>query len=200
MPKLPLSIIATEVFYWEGIAMVQEILDAPKIKTTLNRLAHEIIEQTPKDLPVTLVGMQNRCDVIANILAAKIEQFAPDKGIKVVSINPRAFRDDLTEEQKTRPKLFEASLIENQIVIIVDDVLYTGRTMRAAIDGVLASGRAKQILLAALVDRGHREIPLKPDFVGKNLPTKQDESIRVVLDKAGTNVISVQLVPQELTN
>lgn len=117
--------------------MVQEILDAPKIKTTLNRLAHEIIEQTPKDLPVTLVGMQNRGDVIANILATKIEQFAPDKGIKVVSINPRAFRDDLTEEQKTRPKLFEASLIDNQIVIIVDDVLYTGRTMRAAIDGCL---------------------------------------------------------------
>ena len=156
------------------------IMDADGIRRALQRIAHEIIERDPQLAQVVLAGIPSRGVEIAKRIAGfirGIEKIDIDTGIIDVAMH----RDDVG----TRPELpvVRASKLpvplEERTVIIVDDVLYTGRTVRAAMDAINSFGRPAQIQLAALIDRGHRELPIRADYVGKNLPTRANEKVRV---------------------
>jgi len=156
------------------------IMDADGIRRALQRIAHEIIERDPQLAQVVLAGIPSRGVEIAQRIAEfirGIEKIDIDTGIIDVAMH----RDDVG----TRPELpvVRASKLpvplEERTVIIVDDVLYTGRTVRAAMDAINSFGRPAQIQLAALIDRGHRELPIRADYVGKNLPTAANEKVRV---------------------
>ncbi len=156
------------------------IVDAEAIRQALRRIAHEIIERNPQLARVVLAGIPSRGVEIAKRIAdfiRGIEKIDIDTGIIDVAMH----RDDVG----TRPELpvVRASKLpvplEERTVIIVDDVLYTGRTVRAAMDAINSFGRPAQIQLAALIDRGHRELPIRADYVGKNLPTAANEKVRV---------------------
>jgi pyrimidine operon attenuation protein/uracil phosphoribosyltransferase len=156
------------------------IMDADGIRRALQRIAHEIIERDPQLAQVVLAGIPSRGVEIAKRIAdfiRGIEKIDIDTGIIDVAMH----RDDVG----TRPELpvVRASKLpvplEERTVIIVDDVLYTGRTVRAAMDAINSFGRPARIQLAALIDRGHRELPIRADYVGKNLPTRANEKVRV---------------------
>jgi pyrimidine operon attenuation protein / uracil phosphoribosyltransferase len=156
------------------------IMDADGIRRALQRIAHEIIERDPQLAQVVLAGIPSRGVEIAQRIAEfirGIEKIDIDTGIIDVAMH----RDDVG----TRPELpvVRASKLpvplEERTVIIVDDVLYTGRTVRAAMDAINSFGRPARIQLAALIDRGHRELPIRADYVGKNLPTRANEKVRV---------------------
>jgi len=158
------------------------IMDAEAIRRGLRRIAHEIIERNPQLASVVLAGIPSRGVEIAQRIAAfirEIEKVAIETGVIDVAMH----RDDVG----TRPELpvVRASKLplplEGCTVIIVDDVLYTGRTIRAAMDAINSFGRPDRIQLATLVDRGHRELPIRADYVGKNLPTAATEKVRVQL-------------------
>ena len=156
------------------------IMDADGIRRALQRIAHEIIERDPQLAQIVLAGIPSRGVEIAKRIAdfiRGIEKIDIDTGIIDVAMH----RDDVG----TRPELpvVRASKLpvplEERTVIIVDDVLYTGRTVRAAMDAINSFGRPARIQLAALIDRGHRELPIRADYVGKNLPTRANEKVRV---------------------
>src|SRR5437667_3966049 len=158
------------------------IMDAEAIRRALRRTAHEIIEGNPNRESVVLAGIPSRGVEIARRIAAfirEIEKTDVDTGVIDVAMH----RDDVGT-RKELPVVHASKLpvpLENRTVIIVDDVLYTGRTVRAAMDAINSFGRPARIQLAVLVDRGHRELPIRPDYVGKNFPTHRDERIHVQL-------------------
>lgn len=157
------------------------VLSGDDIRRALARISHEILERNGGNRELVLVGVQTRGVYIANRLATNIEQFegfAPPVG----SLDPRLFRDDPEQasNQPVRPTSIPVSL-EGRPVVLVDDVLYTGRTVRAALNALSDFGRASRIQFAALVDRGHRELPIRPDYIGKNIPTGKDERVMVKL-------------------
>jgi pyrimidine operon attenuation protein/uracil phosphoribosyltransferase len=157
------------------------VLTADEIRRALARISHEILERNAGNHWLALVGIQTRGVYIARRLAANIEQFegfTPPVG----SLDPRLYRDDPEQASvhPVRPTIIPVSL-EDRPVVLVDDVLFTGRTVRAALNALSDFGRASLIQFAALVDRGHRELPIRPDFVGKNIPTAQDERVHVKL-------------------
>ena len=169
----------------ENSSAAVPIMDAEAIRRALQRIAHEIIEGNPQLSKVVLAGIPSRGVEIAQRIAAfihRIENIAIETGVIDVAMH----RDDVG----TRPELpvVRASKLplplEERTVIIVDDVLYTGRTARAAMDAINSFGRPARIQLAALVDRGHRELPIRPDYVGKNLPTSVAEKVRVRIGSA----------------
>lgn len=159
-----------------------EVLSAEDLSRALVRMAHEIIERNHGISNVVLIGLQTGGVPIAERLAeifVDIEGAAPLLG----SLDVAFYRDDIG----LRPVLPEAATeipcdLTGKIVVLVDDVLFTGRTVRAALNALSDFGRAAQIQLAAVVDRGHRELPIRPDFVGKNLPTSREEAVDVSLD------------------
>ncbi len=158
------------------------VLDAPSIDRSLVRIAHEIIERNKNLSGVGLVGIQTRGVPLARRMAARlaaIEGTAPPVGLLDINL----YRDDLSRIAD-HPVLRRTEIpfdLDEAIVILVDDVLFTGRTVRAALDALMDLGRPRQIQLAVLVDRGHRELPVKADFVGKNLPTAVTERVDVHL-------------------
>jgi aspartate carbamoyltransferase catalytic subunit len=158
------------------------ILDPEKIDRTLTRIAHEILEKNKTPAEVRFVGIMTRGVPLAHRLAAKIKQFeGVEVPVGVLDIN--LYRDDVGMTQD-RPVLHKTEIpfrIEGRRVVLVDDVLFTGRTIRAALDGLMDLGRPKAIQLAVLVDRGHRELPIRADYVGKNVPTSLDETVEVHL-------------------
>ncbi len=169
----------------ENSSAAVPIMDAEAIRRALQRIAHEIIEGNPQLSKVVLAGIPSRGVEIAQRIAAfvhRIENIDIETGVIDVAMH----RDDVG----TRPELpvVRASKLplplEERTVIIVDDVLYTGRTARAAMDAINSFGRPARIQLAALVDRGHRELPIRPDYVGKNLPTSAAEKVRVRIGSA----------------
>ncbi len=165
----------------DAMADARVVLSGDDIRRALARISHEILERNGGDHDLVLVGVQTRGVFIANRLAANIERyegFAPPVG----SLDPRLFRDDPQHAsgQPVRPTTIPGSL-EGRPVVLVDDVLYTGRTVRAALNALSDFGRASRIQFAALVDRGHRELPIRPDYIGKNIPTGQDERVMVRL-------------------
>ncbi len=181
------------------------LLDADAIGRTLTRIAHEIIEADPSLDEVALVGIQTRGVPLAKRLARLIEERtgeAPPLG----AVDITFYRDDVSVRGgeaplAPQPVVRETSLdfsLDGRTVILVDDVLYTGRTIRAAIDALFDYGRPARVQLAVLVDRGHRELPIRPDYVGKNLPTARAERIQVQLVEVD-EVDSVLLisVPEE---
>jgi pyrimidine operon attenuation protein / uracil phosphoribosyltransferase len=157
------------------------VITADDMRRALARIAHEVLERNQGSRQLIIVGIQTRGVHIARRLADNIERiegWRPEAG----ALDPRMYRDDpeAAARHPVRPTQLPKS-IEGRPVVLVDDVLYTGRTIRAAMDALLDFGRASRIQLAVLVDRGHRELPIRPDYVGKNIPTAHDERIQVRL-------------------
>ena len=181
------------------------LLDAEALSRTLSRIAHEIIEGNPDLDEVALVGIQTRGVPLAQRLARLIEErsgTAPELG----AVDITFYRDDVTVRGgeaplAPQPVVRETLLdfpLEGRTVVLVDDVLYTGRTIRAAVEGLFDYGRPARVQLAVLVDRGHRELPIRPDYVGKNLPTSRGERIQVQLVEVDeVDAVLLVSVPEE---
>lgn len=157
------------------------ILSEEQLRRSLIRISHEILERNPDAGAVALIGMERRGVDIARRIAGMIEEFE-GVHLDVGSLDPRLYRDDpdSASAQPVLPTEIGFS-IEGRPVVLVDDVLYTGRTVRAAMDALRDFGRPSSIQLAVLVDRGHRELPIRADYVGKNVPTARTEDIQVAL-------------------
>ena len=156
------------------------LMDSAAMHRAVTRMAHEIIEQLEPLENVMLVGIRRRGIPLANRLA---ETIARCEGVRVPvgEVDITLYRDDLTRIAD-QPNVSGSQLpmdVTGKTVVLVDDVIYTGRTARAAMEAVLAQGRAERITLAVLIDRGHRELPIRPDFVGKNIPTSRTERVGV---------------------
>lgn len=173
------------------------LMDSEGIRRALTRIAHEIVEKNKGVDNVVLVGIRTRGVPIAERLAENIEKIEgkkPPVGVLDITL----YRDDLSTlayQPIVRPTELPVD-ITGKIVVLVDDVLYTGRTIRAALDAIIDNGRPKTIQLAVLVDRGHRELPIRADFVGKNVPTSSKEVISVQLQATdeAENVILREVV------
>jgi len=168
-------------------------MDAVKIDRTLTRMAHEILEKNRELEDLVLVGIRSRGVPLAERLAGKIKEIEKVE-IPVGILDITLYRDDATTIGPHA--LLKATLIHFPIdgkkVILVDDVLFTGRTIRAALDGIIDFGRPRSIQLAVLVDRGHRELPIRADYVGKNLPTSREESVEVNLkEEDGADAVHI---------
>ncbi len=158
----------------------KQLMDGEMVRRAVRRMAHEFAERHPQG-KIVLVGIQTRGVPLAHRLAAEFKQIEGGKTLPVGALDISFHRDDLAQNTPV-PKGTEVLFdLKDQTVILVDDVLYTGRTIRAALDALCDLGRPKIIQLAVLVDRGHRELPIRPDFVGKNLPTAFDERVKVRL-------------------
>ncbi len=156
------------------------LMDADAVRRALMRIAHEIIERNHGVHAVSLVGIRRRGVPLAKRIAANlvlIEDEAPPVGILDIGL----YRDDLANRPFTpvNQTSIQSQMIDKRVVVLVDDVLFTGRTVRAALDALSDFGRPKAIQLAVLIDRGHRELPIRPDYVGKNVPTARAERIHV---------------------
>jgi pyrimidine operon attenuation protein/uracil phosphoribosyltransferase len=167
------------------------VMDAARIDRTLTRLAHEIVEKNAAMGDLVLVGIRTRGVPLAERLARKILEMKKVE-VPVGILDITLYRDDATTIGPHA--LLKATLIHFPIdekkVILVDDVLFTGRTIRAALDGIMDFGRPRSIQLAVLVDRGHRELPIRADYVGKNLPTSREERVEVSLaEEDGTDAV-----------
>lgn len=162
------------------------ILDEQAIARAVTRIAHEIIEKNKGIDECILVGIKTRGAILAKRLADRIE-LIEGKAILTGELDITLYRDDLQLKHPDQEPLVHQVDIQHDVtemkVILVDDVLYTGRTVRAAMDAVIDLGRPAAIQLAVLVDRGHRELPIRPDFVGKNIPTSSDERVVVTVSE-----------------
>lgn len=159
-----------------------EILDSKQIKRSLTRIAHEIVERNKGIDKVALVGIRSRGENIAERLVVKLKELE-GKEVPLGVVDITLYRDDISKTAE-QPLVRGTSLpfnVDKYVVILVDDVLYTGRTVRAAIDAVIDFGRPLAVQLAVLVDRGHRELPIRADYVGKSVPTSKSELVEVCL-------------------
>lgn len=158
------------------------IMTRDDIRRTLARIAHEIIEQNRSLDHLILVGMRTRGVPLAKRLAANIEKFE-NMDVPVGALDFSLYRDDISSLDK-QPVVQHTDIpdnIDGKSIVLVDDVLYTGRSTRAAMDALIDFGRPRQIQLAVLIDRGHREMPIRPDYIGKNIPSARHEEIQVHL-------------------
>jgi len=165
-----------------GGSPARMVLEPAEIRRALTRIAHEILERTSGAGDVVLLGIPTRGVPLAHRLAERLEQ-VEGHPVPAGSLDITMYRDDL----RLRPARalghteVPTAGIDDKIVVLVDDVLYSGRTVRAALDALGDIGRPRAVQLAVLIDRGHRELPIRPDYVGKNLPTSQREIVRVLL-------------------
>ena len=161
-----------------------QILDGPGISRVLTRIAHEILERNKGTDGVVLVGLRSRGIELARRLSRNIKEI---EGVEVPvgALDVTLYRDDLGKVgvQPVVRKTEIPFTVDQKKVVLVDDVLYTGRTIRAAMDSLMDLGRPRLIQLAVLVDRGHRELPVRADYVGKNVPTSQQEQVQVLLEE-----------------
>jgi pyrimidine operon attenuation protein / uracil phosphoribosyltransferase len=158
-----------------------QVLDAAALDRALTRIAHEIIEKNGGAKDLTFVGLRTRGVTLARRLAAKVAAI-DGTAVAVGTLDITLYRDDL--DLRGAPVVRGTDIpfpIKDKTVILVDDVLFTGRTIRAALDALIDLGRPRMIQLAILVDRGHRELPIRPDYIGKNLPTSRREAVAVRL-------------------
>jgi pyrimidine operon attenuation protein/uracil phosphoribosyltransferase len=163
---------------------MKELLNQESIERTLKRMTHEIIERYPDLSQVLLVGILNKGFLVAKKIQEYLKAFS-GLDIPAIPLDISAYRDDKKTEatQKNHLKSTEKD------IVLIDDVLFTGRSVRAAMDAVVAGGRPRSITLAILIDRGHRELPIRPDFIGKNIPTSKNEKIIVDLSQG---VVSIE--------
>jgi pyrimidine operon attenuation protein/uracil phosphoribosyltransferase len=173
------------------------IMTQEDIRRTLARIAHEIIERNEAIEHLMLVGMHTRGVPLAKRLAANIEHFAGVK-IPVGSLDISLYRDDLSS-LNLQPVVKQTDIpvsVDGKSIVLVDDVLFTGRSIRAAMDALTDLGRPRLIHLAVLVDRGHRELPIRADYVGKNIPSSRHEEIRVNLEETdGVDEVAIIAMP-----
>jgi pyrimidine operon attenuation protein / uracil phosphoribosyltransferase len=173
------------------------VLEPAEIGRALTRIAHEILERTSGARDVVLLGIPTRGVPLARRLAQRLEQ-VEGRPVPAGSLDITMYRDDLRlrPARALRHTEIPASGIEGMIVVLVDDVLYSGRTVRAALDALGDLGRPRAVQLAVLVDRGHRELPIRADYVGKNLPTSQREIVRVLLEEVdGQDAVQLGVRP-----
>ena len=184
-----------------GVSAERVVLESDAVERTLSRIAHEIIERNPDLEQVALIGIQTRGVPLAQRLRRLIEEFSGERP-SLGSVDITFYRDDVQVRGGEAPlhaqPLVRATTLdfplEGRTCILVDDVLYTGRTIRAAVEALFDYGRPARVQLAVLVDRGHRELPIRADSVGKNLPTARDERIQVELVEVD-EVDRVLLIP-----
>ena len=158
------------------------IMDEQQMRRSVTRMAHEIIERNGGVADVALVGICRRGEPLARMLAESIERVEGTR-VPVGIVDISFYRDDLPRMKEPRLNRTDIPFdVTGKTVVLVDDVLYTGRTVRAAMDALMDVGRARRIQLAVLIDRGHRELPIRADFVGKNIPTATSEFIRVSVE------------------
>ena len=161
----------------------KQLLGADDIRRAIARLAHEVVERNEGVETVVLVGLRTRGIPLARRLQARIREFEQAE-VPLGELDITLYRDDV--HQRAPRALSPTYLpvdIEDKTVVLVDDVLYTGRTIRAALDALIDLGRPRAIQLVCLVDRGHRELPIRPDYVGKNVPTSRHEKVAVHLEE-----------------
>ena len=160
------------------------VLSEDDISRSLRRIAHEIIESIPAVESVLLLGIPTRGVHLAGRLVDTLNSLNPGFEVKLGVLDVTMYRDDFVDAGRSITKTqIPASGLDQQVVILVDDVLFSGRTIRAALDALVDYGRPAQVKLAVLVDRGHRELPIRPDFIGKNLPTSSQERVSVRLNE-----------------
>jgi pyrimidine operon attenuation protein/uracil phosphoribosyltransferase len=159
----------------------KRVLGPDDVRRAVTRMAHEIIERNRGVGGVVLIGIQQGGVWLASSLGAEIARI--DSAVPVGSVDASLYRDDIGLRPVAPGAVSELNFdVDGATVVLVDDVLFTGRTVRAALDAVADYGRPRAVQLAVLVDRGHRELPIRPDFVGKNLPTSADEDVSATLD------------------
>ena len=161
-----------------------EIMDSTGVSRVMARITHEIIERNQGAKDICLLGVKKRGVPLSRMLAANIERFE-GVSVPVGLLDITRHRDDLSAEEKQAAEIdcYIPCDVRDKTVILVDDVIYTGRTVRAAMEAIFSHARPKAIQLAVLIDRGHRELPIRPDYVGKNVPTAQNERIAVMLEE-----------------
>lgn len=164
----------------ETAAEAVEVMDADEIRRAMTRVAHEIVERNHGAADLVLIGILRKGAPVAERLARLIQQF---EGVEVPvgSLDVTLYRDDALRRPHALHRSALTHDVNDRVVVLVDEVFYTGRTTRSALDAVMDLGRPAAIQLAVLIDRGHRELPIRPDFVGKNLPTSTREHVRVDL-------------------
>jgi pyrimidine operon attenuation protein/uracil phosphoribosyltransferase len=162
--------------------IVARVIDAQGFDRTITRLAHEILEQNKGSDTIAIVGIRTRGEFLGRRIASKIRQIE-GKDLPLGFVDITLYRDDLRGKLQ-QPMLQGTDIpfdVTGKNIILIDDVLYTGRTVRAALDELIDLGRPATIQLAVMADRGHRELPIKADFVGKNIPTAPDEEVRILM-------------------
>jgi pyrimidine operon attenuation protein/uracil phosphoribosyltransferase len=174
------------------------VLDGPDIARTIVRIAHQIVEQTEGG-EIAIVGIHRRGAVLANRLAPQVSELVGHE-VPLGELDISFYRDDVGMRDPASQPVVHASKIDFPIdgktLVLVDDVLYTGRTVRAAIDALFDYGRPKRVQLAVLADRGHRELPIRADYVGKNLPTSVAERVHVLLaEQDGEDSVTIDTAP-----
>jgi pyrimidine operon attenuation protein / uracil phosphoribosyltransferase len=177
--------------------MTSTVMEADDIRRALTRIAHEVIERSKGTESLVLVGIADRGDDLARRLAGEIARIeGADVPVGILDIT--FYRDDIGLRAEA-PEVHETRIpfdVTARTVVLVDDVLFTGRTIRAAMDALMDLGRPRKIQLAVLVDRGHRELPIRADFVGKNVPTSLRDDVRVMIEEVdGRDVVVVQPAP-----
>src|SRR5215510_1115710 len=174
--------------------MTATVMAADDIRRALTRIAHEIIERDKGAADVVLVGIADRGDDLARRLAAEVARIEGAE-VPVGVLDITFYRDDIGLRAEA-PEVHETRIgfdVGGKTVVLVDDVLYTGRTIRSAMDALMDLGRPHKIQLAVLVDRGHRELPIRADFVGKNVPTSQSDDVRVQVQEVdGADAVTVR--------
>jgi pyrimidine operon attenuation protein/uracil phosphoribosyltransferase len=173
---------------------MRRLLDPDDVRRALTRIAHEVIERNKGVEHVALVGIANRGDDLARRLAGLIAEIEGTK-VPVGVLGITFYRDDIGLRAEA-PEVHDTRIdfdIAGKTVVLVDDVLFTGRTVRAAMDALVDLGRPEKIQLAVLVDRGHRELPIRADFVGKNVPTRRHDDVRVMVEELdGVDAVEVE--------
>ncbi|KRL04600.1 bifunctional pyr operon transcriptional regulator/uracil phosphoribosyltransferase PyrR [Liquorilactobacillus oeni] len=178
--------------------MAKEVVDSMAMKRALTRMTYEIIEKNKGIEDLVIIGIKTRGVYLAKRIAQRLQQLEGAK-VPVGELDISLYRDDRHEiDNRTDPVVNSSTLdfdITEKQVILVDDVLFTGRTIRAALDALMDQGRPRKINVAVLVDRGHRELPIRADFVGKNIPTALDEQISVSVEELdGKDTIEIQKI------
>jgi pyrimidine operon attenuation protein/uracil phosphoribosyltransferase len=162
------------------------VMEAGDIARALTRIAHEVLERNKGVKDLALVGIRTGGVHLAHRLARRVQEIE-GVSVPIGELDITLYRDDLSL-RKEQPVLRKTSVpfdVSDKIVVLVDDVLFTGRTIRAAMDGLIDLGRPAEIQLAVLVDRGHRQLPIKANYIGKNLPTSREENVQVLLEEQG---------------
>jgi pyrimidine operon attenuation protein/uracil phosphoribosyltransferase len=191
--------LADEEVTMESMKTKSVVMDAQAIDRALTRIMHEILENNRGAEGIAFVGILTRGDILAVELASRVQRIEGTK-VPVGSLDISFYRDDvslhLAPEVRTTNIPFS---VDGRTIILVDDILYTGRTIRAALDAIMDFGRPAAIQLAVLVDRGHRELPIRADYVGKNVPSSRSEQVRLFLEQVDghTGVEILQAAPGE---